>query len=65
MERTGVTVTPLLCHKTTSANAPGTEQDWGEEEGLKAMESAWHLIQAWLLQALGWHQMSVPPWWEC
>lgn len=47
-----MTATLLLCHKTTSANAPGAEQDWGEE-GLKAMQSAWHLIQAWLLQALG------------
>lgn len=47
-----MTVTPLLCHKTTSANAQGAEQDWGEE-GLKAMKSAWHFIQVWLLQALG------------
>lgn len=47
-----MTVPPLLCHKTTSANAQGAEQNWGEE-GLKAMQSAWHLIQAWPLQALG------------
>lgn len=52
MGRAGMTATLLLCHKTTSANAPGAEQDWGEE-GLKAMESAWHLIQAWPLQVLG------------
>lgn len=44
--------TPLWCHKTTSANAQGAGQDWGEE-GLKAMKSPWHFIQAWALQGLG------------
>lgn len=44
--------TPLLCHKTTLANAQGADQDCGEE-GLKAMDSSWHLIQSWPLQVLG------------
>lgn len=47
-----MTVTPLLCQKTTSADAQGAEKDSGKE-GLKAMKSPWHFMQAWPLQGLG------------